>query len=121
MTAMAIISNDAGSFATLLLAVITLSTAAGVGFQRGKIGQLRGELAEEHERSDRQAGELKDARSEVEQLRNDLTALSRVVTGEAHWVAIGSQLSEHHQESIVRWTHMEEALERIAAATERRP
>lgn len=116
-----VLGNDAGSFATLLLAVITLSTAAGVGFQRGKIGQLRGELAEEHERSDRQAAELRESRAETAKLRTDLDALGRVVTGEAHWVAIGHQLTEHHQESLLRWGHMEEALERIAAATEGQP
>lgn len=115
------LSDGAGAFATLLLAVITLSTAAGVGFQRGKIGQLRGELAEEHERSDRQAGELREARAETEQLRTDLNALGRVVVGEAHWVAIGRQITEHHEESLRRWTHMEDAVERIASVLEGRP
>lgn len=114
------LGENAGAFVTLLLTVITLSTAAGVGFQRGKIGQLRGELSEERDRRERQGHELIDARAETEQLRTDLDALGRLVTGEAHWVSIGHDLAEHHQESVRRWERMEGILERIASAIEGR-
>ena len=36
-------------------------------------------------------------------MRNDLAALSRIVTGEAHWVAIGEKLDEHHEEAVRYW------------------
>lgn len=111
--------DDLQTFITLLLAVITLSTAAGVGFQRGKIGQLRGELAEERERGEATKRELQDSITEAKRLRTDLDALSRVVTGEAHWTAIGQQLDEHHNAAQGHWHAQDDKLERIASAVER--
>lgn len=110
-----------GDFVILLLSVITLATAAGVGFQRGVIGRLRGDVTEAAARADRLAIELAESRSDGKQLRADLDALSRVVTGEAHWVAIGSKLDEHHEDAQTHWRRNDETLERIARAVERRP
>jgi hypothetical protein len=107
------------SVVTLLLAVITLSTAAGVGFQRGKIGQLRGEVNEQTERADRLTVELSESRHETAGLRRDLDALGRVVTGEAHWVAIAGQLETHHEAAAAHWTAQQASLDRLASILER--
>lgn len=110
--------DNLGNFVTVLLAVITLSTAAGVGFQRGKIGRLRGELNEAHSKSDRLSGEVGQLRDDNGRLRSDLEALSRVVTGEIHWTAIGHQLDEHHTDSVQHWERHEELLKRMAEIVE---
>lgn len=110
--------DDLGNFATALLAVITLGTAAGVGFQRGKIGRLRGELNETHSKSDRLSGEVTELRADNGRLRADLEALSRVVTGEVHWTAIGLQLDEHHTDSVSHWERHEALLKRMAEIVE---
>jgi hypothetical protein len=115
-----IMETSLGDFVILLLSVITLATAAGVGFQRGVIGRLRGDVSEAAARADRLAVELAESRTTSAQLRTDLDALSRVVTGEAHWVAIGDKLDEHHSDAQGHWRRNDETLERIARAVERR-
>ncbi len=109
-----------GNFALLLLSVITLGTAAGVGFQRGKIAKLRGDVTEATERAERLEKALAESRAEAATFRTDLAALSRVVTGEAHWIAIGDQLSTHHAAATGHWEQQQDALERIARAVEGR-
>jgi hypothetical protein len=110
--------DDLSTFATLLLAAITLATAAGVGFQRGKITKLRGELDEADKRSERLSRELDDTKTKLEQCRTDLDALGRVVTAEAHWTAIGHLLDEHHAEAKEHWVRQGDVLGRIAEIVE---
>lgn len=112
-------STPVSEFVVLLLAVITLGTAAGVGLQRGKISRLRGDVTESEERADRFEKLLLEARTELAQTKTDLAALGRVVTGEAHWVAIGDKLDHHHDEAMIQWKRERDALERIAVAVER--
>lgn len=106
------------TYAGLLLAVITLATAAGVGFQRGKIARLRGELAESDARSARLADELRDTQANLEKTSTELAALTRVVTGEAHWTAIGQTLDEHHSEATDHWRRERGLLERVVQLLE---
>lgn len=88
---------------TAALGIGVLATAAGYGFMRGRVGNLREQL--EDARS--QIGDLKGTRTELESragtLETDLAALTRVVTGETHWVAIGHQLDEHHEKAMAHW------------------
>lgn len=107
------------TFVLLLLSVITLATAAGVGFQRGKIAKLRGDVTEAEERATRLERTLTETRTELALARTDLQALGRVVTGEAHWIAIGDQLETHHTEAMQHWEGEQSTLERIALAVER--
>lgn len=107
------------TFILLLLSVITLATAAGVGFQRGKIAKLNSDLAESDARAARLEKALTETRAELATARVDLDALGRVVTGESHWVAIGETLDHHHAEAMVNWERERETLERIALAVER--
>lgn len=109
------------TFVLLLLSVITLATAAGVGFQRGKIAKLRGDVTEATDRADRLEKALIDARADLATTQTDLAALGRVVTGEAHWIAIGEQLDHHHKEAMQQWQRERDALERIAVAVEGSP
>jgi hypothetical protein len=107
-----------GTFATLLLAVIALGAAAGVGFQRGKIGRLETDLERETKRGDRAEKRVGDVEAELHQCQSDLAALGRVVTGEAHWTAISHMLEEHHGDATEYWRRHGELLERIAEIVE---
>lgn len=113
--------TPASTFILLLLSVITLATAAGVGFQRGKIAKLNSDLTESDARATRLERALADTRTELATAQTDLAALGRVVTGEAHWIAIGEQLDHHHQEAMTQWKRERDALERIAVAVESSP
>lgn len=117
--------DSLGNGITALIAVLALAGALGAGWQRGKIGQLRGEVADSDRKAQKIADELRDtmqdladSRTEVRQLRRDLDAVVATVTGEAHWVAIAGQLDDHHHDSVKHWKHQTEQLERIAKATE---
>lgn len=107
------------TYAGLLLSLITIATACGVGFQRGKIAQLRGELTEADARADRLASELKDTQSNLDNTRTQLDALAKVVTGEAHWTAISRTLDDHHRKAEEHWTHEQELLARVVELLER--
>lgn len=109
------------TFVLLLLSVITLATAAGVGFQRGKIAKLNSDLTEADARAGRLERDLTATRAELATARTDLDALGRVVTGEAHWVAIGDKLDTHHDEAMTHWSAEQSTLDRIATALEKRP
>lgn len=106
------------TYAGWILAIITLATAAGVGFQRGKIAQLRGELTEADARADRLASELSDTQTKLASTNTQLEALAKVVTGEAHWTAISHTLDEHHLKAEQHWTNEQQLLQRVVQLLE---
>lgn len=106
------------TYAGWILAIITLATAAGVGFQRGKIARLKSDAAEADSRAERLANELRDTQQQLHKTTADLDALTRVVTGEAHWTAIGHTLDEHHSEALQHWTRERELLQRVVQLLE---
>lgn len=106
--------DDLGKLLTIGLAILALATAAGFGWQKGRIGNLQGRLDDSDKELERETRRREDAQTELEtykttanaeiaQLKTDLAALTRVVTGEAHWVAIGAQLDTHHREAQQQW------------------
>jgi hypothetical protein len=99
--------DDIGKILTLALVVLTLATAAGFGLQRGRISDLNGRLKEADEELVRKDRRLTEAEAKVLKLETDLDALARVVTGEAHWTAIGEKLDLHHQEAETHWSRAE--------------
>lgn len=105
--------DDVMRLITLGLAIVTLATAAGLGLQRGRITSLREQLTDSRAEVadiDRRLGTEK---ARGDQLTTDLAALGRVVTGEAHWVAIGEQLDTHHQAATTHWNRDEQILSEI--------
>jgi chromosome segregation ATPase len=117
--------NDFSTFATLLLAVITLGAAFGIGFQRGKIAKLRGERDEERDRADRadaradrHEAEVKKLEEEVHSCREELEALGRAVRHEAEWIAVGDLLDRHHAEAKEHWQDQSGVLKQIAEIVE---
>jgi chromosome segregation ATPase len=121
-----------------VLIVLALATAAGFGLQRGDRGNLkeqleefRAEVADKDRRladKDRSLTEkdrlLEDAAAEIERqqrdaevkaesLRRDMEALARMVTGEAHLVALEQKLDEHHEAAATHWQFNDQLLAEI--------
>lgn len=105
--------EDLGRLLSIGLAILSLATAAGLGLQYGTVQRLRGSLKDSDDEMGRKDRRLTDAEAEVEKLKTDLSALARVVTGEAHWVAIGAKLDEHHDLAETHWTKDEQLLAEI--------
>jgi chromosome segregation ATPase len=105
--------EDLGRLLNIALAVVAIATLGGFGYVRGRIGDLRDQLKDAREEIADKDRRLTKVTTEAQQLRTDLDALSRVVTGEAHWTAIGDKLDEHHRDAEGHWTDEKTLLEEI--------
>lgn len=83
--------------------IVALTTLAGLGLLRGTVIGLREQLNDERGLSASLRTRREEDGAKIAQLTTDLAALSRVVTGEAHWVAIGQQLDQHHERATEHW------------------
>lgn len=112
-----------GSFLQVASAILVITSLAGLGAMRSRVtslaatvGDLRGEVGDK----DRQLTELHALRvldaAEILRQGNDIDALQRLKTGEAHWTAISQELRAHHTASIEHWSADEELLGRILQA-----
>lgn len=111
--------DDLGRILNIVLAVVSIGALGGVGYVRGRVGDLREQLKDAREEIGDLDRRLTKVTAERDQTANDLDALGRVVTGEAHWVAIGTQLDTHHTEATTHWTKDERLLGDILAAIRR--
>lgn len=104
-------------FSTLLstaLIVVTLATAGGFGLMRGRVTNLREDLADTRATNAELRTERIEDRALIDTLRAErdkdktqLDALAKVVTGEVHWTALGEHLDQHHAEAREHWTKSE--------------
>jgi uncharacterized protein HemX len=105
-------------FSTLLstaLVVVTLATAGGFGLMRGRVTNLREDLADTRATNAELRTERLEDRALIDTLRAErdtdrvqLDALAKVVTGEVHWTALGEHLDQHHSEAREHWTRAED-------------
>lgn len=105
--------KELGTLLTIGLGILALATAAGFGLQRGTVQRLREQLKDSDDEMVRKDRRLGAAETELVQVRTELAALARVVTGEAHWIAIGQKLDEHHEQAETHWTRDEQLLAEI--------
>jgi hypothetical protein len=94
---------DVQTAISIVLGVIAVSTAAGLGLLRGTVVGLREQLDDERKLSTSLRAQRTEDRALIVRLQGDLEALGRVVTGEAHWIAIGQELTEHHDAAVSHW------------------
>jgi hypothetical protein len=102
--------DDISRLLTAALAIVSIATLAGLGLLRGVVTNLREQLKDAREEIADTDRRLAAEKARGDQLANDLDALGRVVTGEAHWVAIGQKLDEHHSEALQHWSNDERLL-----------
>ena len=102
--------DDFSRLLTVALGVVSIATLAGLGLLRGVVTGLRERLKDSDEELARKERRLTEAEAEVKALKTDLAALGRIVTGEAHWVAIGQKLDEHHSAAETHWANDETLL-----------
>lgn len=95
-------------FLSAALGIVSIATLAGLGFLRGAVVNLREQLADSRAENKSLKDSRVEDRAEVARLKTDLAALTRVVTGEAHWVAIGDKLDEHHTQAMKHWAVLSE-------------
>lgn len=106
------IGSQIGSSISIALTILSVASIAGIGLQRGRVVNARELLREEREDHDRtrlrlnnaevdHAKEMADAKAElsakdaeISSLGTEIVALQRVVTGEAHLVAIGDRIED---------------------------
>lgn len=93
--------------------IVALTTLAGLGLLRGTVIGLREQLRDERDLSKSLRERREEDSAKIGQLSTDLAALGRVVTGEAHWIAIGHTLDEHHEHAETHWTLERELLTEI--------
>lgn len=85
---------DVNSLLTTALSIISIATLAGLGLLRGTVTNLRENLKDARgDVADKDRRHLEDE-AIIARQKADLDALARVVTGEAHWVAIQDKMDE---------------------------
>ena len=93
--------------------IVALTTLAGLGLLRGTVIGLREQVRDERDLSASLRTRHAEDAQKIGQLSTDLAALGRVVTGEAHWIAIGQQLDLHHASAAEHWTEQRVLLTEI--------
>ena len=91
----------------IALAVAAITAVGGVGFLRGTVTNLRGQLQD----ADREISKLKEKRVEdralIEQQAADIGALQRLKTGQDSLVRLDALLREHNQKAFEHWQREE--------------
>lgn len=105
-----------GDLFSYALAVVSIATLAGLGFMRGTVTNLREQLKDTRDTNAELRAERAEDAVKIEQLKTDLDALSRVVTGEVHWAQLGHQLDEHHGEARTHWAEADQRSAAMLAA-----
>lgn len=94
------------SFAGILeigLAVAAIASLAALGLFRGTLTNLKENLSEARAEIADKDRRLTECQTENATLKADNAALTRVVTGEVHWVSLGQQLDNHHRAAEDHW------------------
>jgi chromosome segregation ATPase len=104
---------DFSSLLSTALSIVAVATLAGLGLLRGTVTTLRenlrdarDEINDKERRLNEALSRLAEAETKIKTQASDLDALARVVTGEAHWVALGQRLEEHHDLAVQIYEEM---------------
>lgn len=105
--------EDLGRLLSIALAVVSIATLAGMGLLVGRVGALRSNLKDSDDELARTVRRLGDSEARVEVLEHALEELGRMVTGEAHLVALEQKLDDHHVAAETHWQADETLLREI--------
>lgn len=106
--------DDVGRWISTILGAVAIVTFAALALQRGNRVNLREQLSDsdaENERLERRLNKCEaehlrykaEAEAEIAQLKADLAAMQRVVTGEVHLVAISDRLEDLYRLLVQVW------------------
>lgn len=112
---------DFNNWLAAALGIVSIATLAGLGFMRGTVINLREQLSDARGETKALKESRDEASRQIATLKTDLAALTRVVTGEAHWVSIGHKLDEHHDAAMSHWDTGEQTLGQILDELRRKP
>lgn len=99
--------ENLSDFLSIALTVVALATLAGYGILRGNVQNLRDQLKDEREARASLSTRFEATKVENADLTGKVRVLEGIVTGEVHWVALGTQLNEHHTEAREYWERNE--------------
>lgn len=102
-----------GDLLNTALGVVAIATLAGLGLLRGTVTNLRERLGDSREEVVDLTRKRDADQARITVLEADLAALTRVVTGEVHWVALEQKLDTHHEQAEAHWVKAEGLLEVI--------
>jgi hypothetical protein len=96
-------------FAIIAAGIAAMRTADVKGLREAN-DDLRGRVTDLKAERDDCERDLAEEKLRHEATRRDLAAVGRVVTGEAHWVAIEQQLTTNHDEVVAHLIRIAKAL-----------
>ena len=90
----------------IIAAGVAMALFGTVRTLREAVGDLRSRVDDlEKERDSLKIG-LAEEKADHLATQRDLEAVKRVVTGETHWVAIESQIADHHRQAMTAWERL---------------
>lgn len=92
--------------------VFGLASGGYAGLRRSIVKDLRDEVADKDRRLTDEKQLRVDAETKIAKLQTDYAALSKVVTGETYWAAVGDDIEEAKTELSKRIDRLHEAIRR---------
>lgn len=119
---------DLGSIVGVIFPLLTLLAGGGCILLYGSTTTLRANNGDLEKRVDllEAEGLRKDAQIETHQKeiagqKGELLALSKVITGEVHLVAITDLLTEHHAQAVAEWGVINGSMSELLALLKGKP
>lgn len=102
--------NDFSTILQIALATLSIASLTGVGWTWGRVRGLEQRATSSEAEAVALRARVGDRDQTITTLQADIDALGRVVTGEAHLVALGHQIEEHHEAAEGHWGMVERTL-----------
>lgn len=106
---------DIDQLLSTALAIVSLTTLAGMGLMRGSLTGLRDSNGDLRNRVGDLEKERAEDRAKLSELEGENRLLQVMVTGKVDWGAISDLLEEHHRQALKQWRALDDKLNRMLA------